>query len=83
MVKVQLILILMVALVFYLNKPVVEVFNKKAINGLLTFEYGIQNHVLTSLSTIKGAWKNSDKLKKYRRKKFYQESEQLDQKRKI
>jgi hypothetical protein len=36
------------------------------INGLLTFEYGIQNHVLTSLSTIEGAWANKDELKAYR-----------------
>jgi len=51
-------------------------------NGLLTFEYGIQNHVLTSLSTIEGAWKNSDKLKNYRRE-FYKESEQLAKKEKF
>lgn len=36
------------------------------INGLLTFEFGIQNHVLTSLSTIEGAWQNREDLKKYR-----------------
>ena len=41
------------------------------INGLLTFEYGIQNHVLTSLSTIEGAWENRQALKKYQ-KNFYQ-----------
>jgi len=41
------------------------------INGLLTFEYGIQNHVLTSLSTIEGTWKNQAKFKAYR-KDFYQ-----------
>tara|TARA_R110000744_G_scaffold78514_14_gene154679 strand:+ start:229 stop:2781 length:2553 start_codon:yes stop_codon:yes gene_type:complete len=40
------------------------------INGLLTFEYGIQNHVLTSLSTIEGAWKNQDKFKNYRKEFF-------------
>jgi len=51
-------------------------------NGLLTFEYGIQNHVLTSLSTIEGASKNSDKLKDYRRD-FYKESEQLAKKEKF
>ena len=43
------------------------------INGLLTFEYGIQNHVLTSLSTIKGAWENRQALKKYQ-KSFYQQA---------
>lgn len=43
------------------------------INGLLTFEYGIQNHVLTSLSTIEGAWQNREELKSYR-KIFYQEA---------
>ena len=31
-------------------------------NGLLTLEYGIKNHVLTSLSTIEGAWTNKDKF---------------------
>jgi hypothetical protein len=45
-------------------------------NGLLTFEFGIQNHVLTSLSTIEGSWKNKSKLLNYRRN-FYKESEQL------
>ena len=43
------------------------------INGLLTFEFGIQNHVLTSLSTIEGAWQNRKKLKKYRND-FYTEA---------
>ena len=43
------------------------------INGLLTFEYGIQNHVLTSLSTIEGAWQNRKALKSYR-KNFYQQA---------
>jgi hypothetical protein len=46
-------------------------FQQKTINGLLTFEYGVQNHVLTSLSTIEGAWKNQAKFKSYR-KDFYQ-----------
>lgn len=46
---------------------------QETINGLLTFEYGIQNHVLTSLSTIEGAWKNQEALKKYRIN-FYQEA---------
>jgi hypothetical protein len=43
---------------------------QNTINGLLTFEFGIQNHVLTSLSTIEGAWQNREELKKYR-KNFY------------
>lgn len=46
---------------------------QNTINGLLTFEFGIQNHVLTSLSTIEGAWKNRTKLKKYRQN-FYSEA---------
>jgi hypothetical protein len=45
-------------------------------NGLLTFEFGIQNHVLTSLSTIEGAWQNKNKLISYQ-KNFYKESEKL------
>ena len=45
------------------------------INGLLTFEYGIQNHVLTSLSTIEGTWKNQAKFKAYR-KDFFQLAQQ-------
>ena len=44
------------------------------VNGLLTFEYGIQNHVLTSLSTIEGAWKNQGKFKAYRQD-FYQRAQ--------
>lgn len=55
---------------------------QKTINGLLTFEFGIKNHVLTSLSTIEGAWKNSAKLKDYRHE-FYNESEQLAKKEKF
>jgi hypothetical protein len=43
------------------------------INGLLTFEYGIQNHVLTSLSTIEGAWQNRNNLKSYRNS-FYEQA---------
>lgn len=46
---------------------------QNTINGLLTFEYGIQNHVLTSLSTIEGAWQNREKFKKYRQS-FYSEA---------
>ncbi len=49
------------------------------INGLLTFEFGIQNHVLTSLSTINGAWKNSAELKDYRQR-FYQQATKLAEK---
>ena len=52
------------------------------INGLLTFEYGIQNHVLTSLSTIEGAWQNRKELKKYR-KNFYQQAINLAKKEKF
>ncbi|MFT5812518.1 MAG: hypothetical protein ACI9VT_000253 [Psychroserpens sp.] len=40
------------------------------VNGLLSFEYGVQNHVLTSLSTIEGAWKNQEKFKNYRKDFF-------------
>lgn len=40
-------------------------------NGLLTLEYGIKNHVLTSLSTIEGAWINKDKFINHR-KSFYE-----------
>jgi hypothetical protein len=46
---------------------------QETINGLLTFEFGIQNHVLTSLSTIEGAWQNREELKKYRQN-FYAEA---------
>ncbi len=42
-------------------------------NGLLTFEFGIQNHVLTSLSTIEGAWQNRQQLAQYRQD-FYQQA---------
>ena len=45
-------------------------------NGLLTFEFGIQNHVLTSLSTIEGAWGNKNKVLNYKYN-FYKESEDL------
>jgi len=43
------------------------------VNGLLTFEFGIQNHVFTSLSTIEGAWQNRKELKKYRQS-FYKQA---------
>ena len=52
------------------------------VNGLLTFEYGIQNHVLTSLSTIEGSWQNRKKLKKYR-KDFYHQAIDLAKKEKF
>jgi len=51
------------------------------INGLLTFEYGIQNQVLTSLSTIEGAWKNKETFKSYR-KAFYEDAIKLAKKEK-
>ncbi len=44
-------------------------------NGLLTLEFAIQNHVLTSLSTIEGAWQNRAKLAQYRHD-FYKNAEQ-------
>jgi len=43
---------------------------QESINGLLTFEYGIKNQVLTSLSTIEGTWKNQLTFKTYRQQ-FY------------
>ncbi|WDD98915.1 M14 family metallopeptidase [Thalassomonas actiniarum] len=46
------------------------------LNGLLTFDFGIKNHLLTSLSTVEGAWKNKEKLAAYR-KKFYQQGLKL------
>jgi len=49
-------------------------YQQQTINGLLTFEFSIQNHVLTSLSTIEGAWQNRKKLAKYR-STFYQQAE--------
>lgn len=55
---------------------------QSTINGLLTFEYGIKNQVLTSLSTIKGAYENQDKLKSYR-EGFYKEATKLAKKEKF
>ncbi len=52
---------------------------QQSINGLVTFEFGIQNHVLTSLSTVKGAWENRQKLKDYRQD-FYRQGLKLAQK---
>ncbi len=41
-------------------------FAQDSINGVLTFSYGIKNHVLTSFSTLKAAHKNKDELEKFR-----------------
>lgn len=49
---------------------------QETINGLLTLEFTIENHVTTSLSTINGAWENREQLKKYR-SDFYQQSNKL------
>ena len=49
---------------------------QETVNGLLTFEFGIQNQVLTSLSTLKGAWANHIELKQYRQN-FYSQSRSL------
>ncbi|MCJ8273463.1 MAG: hypothetical protein MJK04_29185 [Psychrosphaera sp.] len=49
---------------------------KEGSNGVMTFEFGIKNHVLTSLSTIKGAWENKQKLKAYRHQ-FYVQAKKL------
>lgn len=57
-------------------------FQQETINGLLTFEYGIKNHVLTSLSTIEGAWQNVDTFKQYQQQ-FYQASEKAAKKEKF
>ncbi len=43
------------------------------INGVLTFADTIKNQVITSLSTIEGAWQNKAALKKYRQN-FYQQA---------
>ena len=50
-------------------------FQQDTVNGLLAFEYGVKNHVLTSLSTIEGAWKNQAEFKDYR-ENFYQLAKQ-------
>ncbi len=52
---------------------------QETINGLLTLEISIQNHVTTSLSTINGAWENRAKLKQYR-SDFYLQSHRLAEK---
>ncbi len=49
---------------------------QETINGLLTLQYSIENQVTTSLSTIHGAWENSEQLKKYRHN-FYLQSQTL------
>ncbi|TPH13361.1 M14 family metallopeptidase [Litorilituus lipolyticus] len=51
-------------------------------NGLLTFEDSIKNHVLTSLSTIEGAWHHREALIQYK-KDFYQSALKLAKKQKI
>ena len=52
---------------------------QESINGLLTLEFSIENHVTTSLSTISGAWENRQQLKQYR-SDFYQQSIKLAKK---
>lgn len=49
---------------------------QQSINGVVTFEFGIKNHVLTSLSTVKGAWENKQQLINYQQN-FYQEAIKL------
>ncbi|REL34011.1 hypothetical protein DXX92_00815 [Thalassotalea euphylliae] len=41
------------------------------VNGLLTFEYGIKNQLLTSFSTLRGAWQQRSELAEYR-ETFYE-----------
>lgn len=57
-------------------------FQQDTDNGLLTFTYGIKNQVLTSLSTIEGAWQNRDKFVQYRQD-FYQQSQKAAKKQKF
>jgi hypothetical protein len=57
-------------------------FQQQSINGLLTFEFGIKNHVLTSLSTVEGAWQNREQLKQYRHD-FYRQAIKLANKEKF
>ncbi len=52
---------------------------QETVNGLLTLEFSIENHVTTSLSTINGAWTNREQLKQYR-SDFYQDSNKLAKK---
>ncbi|MDN3652296.1 M14 family zinc carboxypeptidase [Thalassotalea ponticola] len=51
-------------------------FVQDTINGPLTFAYGIKNHLLTSLSTLKGAWQHKKRLHRYRHQ-FYQQIDDL------
>ncbi len=44
------------------------------VNGLVTLTLGIENQVLTSLSTINGAWENKEQFKKHQ-KTFYKNVE--------
>ena len=44
------------------------------VNGLVTLTLGIENHVLTSLSTINGAWENKEQFKNHQ-KAFYKNVE--------
>jgi len=55
---------------------------QQSFNGLVTFEFGIQNHVLTSLSTVEGAWENKKALKNYRQD-FYKQGLKLAQREKF
>jgi len=48
-------------------------YQQDTVNGLLTFEFGIQNQVLTSFSTIDGSWKNKEAFASYR-ERFYSDS---------
>lgn len=48
----------------------------ETVNGLLTFQFGIENNIFTSMSTIEGAWANRIALKKHRAS-FYQEIDDL------
>ncbi|WP_019029287.1 M14 family zinc carboxypeptidase [Colwellia piezophila] len=52
---------------------------QQGLNGLVTLEFGIKNHVTTSLSTINGAWQNRQQLKQYR-SDFYRQSTKLAKK---
>jgi len=57
-------------------------FEQQGKNGLVTFQFGIQNHVTTSLSTLQGAWQNRQKLAQYRAS-FYQQAIKLAKKEKF
>ncbi|WP_371374810.1 M14 family zinc carboxypeptidase [Thalassotalea aquiviva] len=51
-------------------------FATDSINGVLTFSYGIKNHVLTSFSTLKAAVENKAALQQFRYD-FYQQNLRL------